>query len=65
VVVGVVVPLAEEHEISASQSGDKTLAIDKSRREHIPDTPGESMIPTKGRFPRRDRAPRHGKCYVY
>ena len=64
VMVGVVVPLAEEEEISASQTGDETLAIDKSGRGDIPDTPGERMIPTKGRFPRRDRARRHGKCYV-
>src|SRR5918996_884142 len=62
--VGVVVSLAEEEEISASQSADETLAIDKSGRGDIPDTPGERMIPTKGRFPRRDRASRHGKCYV-
>lgn len=64
VMVAIVVPFAEEHEISASQPGDKTLAIDKPGRGDIPDTPGESMIPTKARFPRRDRAPRYRKCYV-
>jgi hypothetical protein len=64
VMVGVVMPLAEEEEICASQMDDETLAIDKSGRGDIPDAPGERMIPTQGRFPRRDRAPRDGKCYV-
>ena len=47
VMVGVVVPLAEEKEIGASQTADETLAIDKSGRGNIPDTPAERMMPTK------------------
>ena len=64
VMVGVVMPLAKEKEISASQTADETLAIDKSGGGNIPDTSAERMISTKGRFPRRDRAARHGKSYV-
>ena len=64
VMVEVVVPLAEEEEIGASQTADETLAIDKSGGGNIPDTPAERMMLTKGRFPRRDRAARHGKSYV-
>ena len=60
--VGVVVPLAEKKEIGASQTGDETLAIDKSGGGNIPDTPAQRMISTKSRFPLRDRASRHGKC---
>jgi hypothetical protein len=62
--VGVVMPLAEEEEVSASQTGDETPVLNKSGRGDVPNTPGERMILTKGRFPGRDRAPRHGTCYV-
>ena len=51
VMVEVVVPLAEEEEISASQTGDETLAIDKSGRGDIPDPSAERMMPAKSRFP--------------
>jgi hypothetical protein len=63
VMVGVVVSLAEEKEIGANQTGYEILAIDKSGGGDIPDTPAERMMPTKSRFPRRDRAPHHGKRY--
>jgi hypothetical protein len=49
--VGVVVPLAEKEEISASQTGDETLAIHEPGRENVPNTPGERMISTQGRLP--------------
>jgi hypothetical protein len=58
VMVGVVVSLAEKEKISASQTADKTPTIYESGRGDVPDTPGERMILTQGRFPRRDRAPR-------
>ena len=61
VMVRVVVPLAKEDEISARQTSDETLALDKSGGGDIPDTPGERMIPTQGRLPRRNRAPRQGQ----
>ena len=64
VMVEVVVPLAEEEEIGASQTADETLAIDKSGGGNIPDTPAQRMMPAKSRFPGRDRAARHGKSYV-
>jgi len=61
VMVGVVMSLAEKEEISASQTDDETLAIHESGRGDVPNTPGERMISTQGRFPWRGRAPRHGK----
>jgi len=64
VMVRVIMALAEENEISASQTRDETLAINESGGGDVPNTPGERMISTKGRFPRRDRAPRHGTCYI-
>jgi len=51
VMVGVVMSLAEKEEISTSQTADKTAAIYKSCRGDVPDTPGERMILTQGRFP--------------
>src|SRR5512145_1063555 len=62
VMIGIVMPLAEKEEISASQTADETLAINESGRGDFPNTPGEKMISTNGRFPRSDRAPRRGKC---
>jgi hypothetical protein len=64
VMVGVIMALAEEKEISASQTGQETLAINESAGGDVPNTPGERMISTEGRFPGRDRAPRHGTCYA-
>jgi hypothetical protein len=61
VMIGVVMALAEKDEISVSQTDDETLAIHESGRGDVPNTPGERMISTQGRFPWRDRAPQHGK----
>jgi hypothetical protein len=44
--VEVIVPLAEQDEISARQTGDQSLAIDESGRGDVPDTAGEWMIST-------------------
>jgi hypothetical protein len=49
--VRAVMTLTKENEISASQMGDKTLAIDKSAGGNLPNTPGKRMISTKRRFP--------------
>jgi hypothetical protein len=49
--VGVVMSFAEKEEISASQTDDETLAIHESARGNLPNTPGERMISTQGRFP--------------
>jgi hypothetical protein len=61
VMIGVIMALAEKEEISVSQTDDETLAIHESGRGDVPNTPGERMISTQGRFPWRDRAPRHTK----
>jgi hypothetical protein len=45
--VGVVVPLAEQDEIRASQTFDQTLAIDESLGGDVPDTSRERMISTQ------------------
>ena len=47
VVVGVVVPLAQEHKVSASQTFDQTWPIDELGRGDAKNTPGERMISTK------------------
>jgi hypothetical protein len=44
--VGVVMPLAEKDEVSASQPFDQSLAIDESVGGDIPNTSGERMIST-------------------
>src|SRR6185312_6408413 len=62
--VGVVMPLAEEEEVSASQTGDETRVLNKAGRGDVPNTPGERMISTQRRFPQRDRASRHRTYYV-
>ncbi len=47
VMVGVVMTLTEKKEISASQTGQETLAINESAGRDVPDTPGERVISTK------------------
>ena len=44
VMVGVVVPLAEQDEISAGQTFDQTLPSDESGGGDLPNTTGERMI---------------------
>ncbi len=51
VMVGIVMPLTEEDEISASQTGNETLAINECARGDVPNKSGERMISTQGRFP--------------
>ena len=46
VMVGVVMPLAEKDEISASQTFDQSLAIDELLGDDVPNTSGERMILT-------------------
>jgi len=51
VMVGIIMPLAEEDEISASQMGNQSLSIDEYARGDVPNTSGERMITTQWRFP--------------
>ena len=44
VMVGVVVPLAEQDEISARQMFDQSMVIDESGGGDLPNTSGERMI---------------------
>jgi hypothetical protein len=46
VMIRVVMALAEKDEVSASQTSDKSLAIDELLGRDVPNTSGERMIST-------------------